>query len=135
MGLTCASIHVFSPNFSSGTPAASLGQLAQALGERLACERIDNPDEADRHLVAAVESPWISFFDLTNPDTVTEESVELGKHLSAASQCPVLLTAVVDSDAFAFLMFDRGKQVDGYSSMRGVLPGRRNKRLPGKPAA
>lgn len=122
MGLTCASLHLYSRDLSSAMP--SLGPLAQDLGNRLEYERIDNPEEAERHFVVAVAPPWFSFFDLTNPDAITEESVNLGKQLSAASQCPVLFTSVVDSDAFACLLFEKGKQVDGYASTRGLLPGR-----------
>jgi hypothetical protein len=124
MGLTCATLHLFSPDASSGTPALSLGQLAEAVGGRLGYERIDNPEEAERHLITAVAPPWVSFFDVTNPGAITDESVDLGKQLSTASHRLVLLTSVLDSDAFAFLLFEKGKQVDGHASTRGLLPGR-----------
>lgn len=130
MGLTCAGLHVFCPDLSSGEPAMSLGQLAVAAVRPLDYERTDNPEEAEHHLVAAVVPPWVSFFDLTNPDAVTDESVDLAKQLSVASRCPVLLTSVLDSDAFAFLLFEKGKQVDGHASTQGLLPGRIKKWAP-----
>lgn len=127
MGLTCASLHVYSPDLSSGASAISPGSLAQATAGLLGCELIDNPEEAERQLVGVAAPPWVSFFDLTNAPVITDESVDLGKQFSAASGCPVLLTSVVDSDAFAFLLFDKGKQVDAHASTPGLLPGRTKK--------
>lgn len=116
MGLTCASLHLFG--------SANLDQLAQALAERLDCDRVDSSDAADRDIAAIAASPWISFFDLSIPNMVTEELTDLGKQLSAVCGRPVMLTAVWDSDVFGFLVFEHGKQVDGYTSGRGLLPGR-----------
>ena len=135
MGLTCASLHLFLRDQYSATATTSFGQLAHDVGDPLGYERVNNPDDADRHLVAAMAPPWLSFFDLTNPDAVTAATVDLGKQLSAASKCPALLTSVVDSDAFAYLLFENGKQVDGYASARGLLPGRTKKWPPEKRAA
>jgi hypothetical protein len=133
MGLTCASLHVYSPEAASG--ALSPHALAQAAGGRLGQELTDNPEEAERQLIAVAVGPWLSFFDVTNPPAVTEESVDLGKQLSAASSCPVLLTSVLDSDAFAFLLFEGGKQVDAHASGPGLLPGRMKKWAPQRRAA
>ena len=123
---------MFSPALSSGTPATNLGLLAEATTGPLGYERIENFEEAERHSIVAVASPWVSFFDVDNPGAVTEELVDLGKRLSAASRCHVLLTAVWDSDAFAFLLFQEGKQVDGHASGSGALPGRIKKWPPEK---
>ncbi len=129
MGLTCTSLHVFAPQ------AMNLDEFVQATGERLGCQRVENADEADRELIAVPAPPWISFFDLSNPDAVTDEVMDLAKQLSAVSHRPVLLTSIWDSDAFGFLLFERGKQVDGYASMRGLLPGRTKKWPPQMRAA
>jgi hypothetical protein len=121
---------MLSPDLASVTPATSVGQsLEMALGP-LGYERIEKPEEAERHFVAAVVAPWVSLFDLANPGVITDELVALGKRLSATSRCPVLLTSVLDSDAFAFLLFENGKQVDGHASTRGLLPGRIKKWVP-----
>src|SRR5262249_61595651 len=120
MGLTCASLHVFSPALS---PLA----LAEAAGGRLGYELVGRAEDADRQLIAVGVSPWLSFFDLTYPPTITDESIDLGKQLSTASGCPVLLTSVFDSDGFAFVVFERGKQVDAHASMPGLFPGRMKK--------
>jgi hypothetical protein len=127
MGLTCASLHVYSPDVSSGASAPSSGALVQAAGGRLGYDLIDNPEEAERQLVVAAAPPWVSVFDLTDAPVMTEESVAWGKQLSASGGGPVLLTSVVDSDAFAFVLFDNGKQVDAHASAPGVLPGRMKK--------
>jgi len=120
MGLTCASLHVWSP-------AQSPRLLAEDAGRRLAYDLVDNSAEADRQLVAVRAEPWVSFFDLTNPPTVTDEALELGKQLSAGAGGPVLLTSVFDSDGFAFVVFERGKQIDAHASMPGLFPGRLKK--------
>src|SRR5262245_6584136 len=120
MGLTCASLHVLLPD----SPAASVAPLLDSALGPLGYERIDSPDESERRFIAASAPPWVSLFDLTGPPAMTEELIDLGKRLSAAARSPVLLTSVVDSDAFAFLVFDAGKQVDGHASARGLIPGR-----------
>jgi hypothetical protein len=130
MGLTCASLHLFAPDCA----AAELDKTIDAAGDRLGYERIDKPEEADRELTAVPAPPWISFFDLSNPNTVTDDLTGLGKQLSAVSKRPVLLTAVWDSDVFGFLLFEHGKQVDGHASGRGLLPGRIRKWPPDKRA-
>ena len=119
MGLTCASLHALTQGPSPAKQAINLDQVVQALAERLGYERADNPEEADRELIA-----------VPNPGAVTGELTHLGKQLSAVSGCLVLLTTVWDSDAFGFLLFERGKQVDGYASLRGLLPGRTRKWSP-----
>jgi hypothetical protein len=124
MGLTCASLHLFSPDLSTGASTTSLGPLAETATGPLGYERCESAAEAERCLLVAVAPPWISVFDASNPGAVTEELVDLGKRFSAASHCPVLLTSVLDSDAFVFLLFQEGKQVDGHASARGVLPGK-----------
>jgi hypothetical protein len=134
MGLTCASLHVYSADSSSSGSGVEVRSLVQAAGSRLGYELVDNADEAERRLDAVAVPEWISFFDMTNPPVITEESVDLGKQLSAASGCPVLITAVVDSDAFAFLLFEKGRQVDAHASMPGLLPGRMKKWPPPKRA-
>src|SRR5437867_221441 len=98
MGLTCASLHVFSA--SKGLQAAALA------GNLLAYELTNNPEEAELELIAVAATPWVSFFDLTNPPAITEASMDLGKQLSAGSACPALLTSVFDSDGFAFVVFE-----------------------------
>ena len=130
MGLTCASLHALTQGPSPAKQAINLDQVVQALAERLGYERADNPEEADRELIAVPAFPWISFFDPSKPGAVTGELTHLGKQLSAVSGWLVLLTTVWDSDAFGFLLFERGKQVDGYASMRGLLPGRTRKWSP-----
>jgi hypothetical protein len=124
MGLTCATLHVFSPDASSATPKLPLEELMRVTGDRLGFDCIDNSGEADRELIAVSAPPWVTLLDLSNPDAVTEEFTGLGKKLSEVSKRPVLLTAVWDSDVFGFLLFENGKQVDGYASGRGLLPGR-----------
>lgn len=123
MGLTCAALHMFSPALS-GAAAQSLAHLAATAVAPLGYDPVSNPDEADLHLVAVAAEPWVTLFDRANPGGVTEDSVDLGKRFSAAAQGPVLLTTVYDSDMFGFILFDKGKQVDGYASGRGLLPGR-----------
>src|SRR5437762_4382886 len=129
MGLTCASLHIFSANGALGAPS-----LADTAGKLLAYELASNPEEADLELIAIAAAPWVSFFDLTNPPTITEASIELGKQFSAGSGCPVVLTSVFDSDGFAFVIFEQGKQVDDHASMPGLLPGRLKKWPPAKRA-
>jgi hypothetical protein len=102
----------------------SPGTLAQAAGGLLGYELIDNPEEAERQLISVAAPPWVSFFDLTNAPAITDESVDLGKQVSKCAGCPVLLTSVLDSDAFAFLLFKKGKQVDAHASTPGLLPGK-----------
>src|SRR6266568_6752367 len=129
MGLTCASLHIFSASGALGAPS-----LAATGGKLLAYELTNNPEEAELELIAVAAAPWISFFDLTNPPTITEASMELGKQFSAGSGCPVLLTSVFDSDGFAFVVFEQGKQVDAHASMPGLLPVRMKKWPPAKRA-
>lgn len=92
--------------------------------DQLGYEPVSNLEEADYRLVAVAAQPWVSVFDMASPGAMTEESVTLGRALSSAASSPVLLTTVYDSDGFGFLLFDKGKQVDGHASMRGLLPGR-----------
>lgn len=134
MGLTCASLHVYSADSSSSGSGVDARSLMRAVGNLLGYELVDNAEEAERRLDAVVMPGWISFFDMTNPPVITEESVDLGKQLSAASGGPVLLTSVVDSDGFAFVLFEKGKQVDAHTSMPGLLPGRMKKWPPPKRA-
>src|SRR5437588_10359094 len=126
MGLTCASLHIFS---------ASKALEARALAENLlAYELTNNLEEAELELIAVAAAPWISFFDLTNPPAITEASMDFGKQFSAGSGGPVLLTSVFDSDGFAFVVFEQGRQVDAHASMPGLLPGRMKKWPPAKRA-
>src|SRR5262245_23743874 len=126
MGLSCASLHFPGSN--------NLDQIVQALAERLRCDRVESGDLADRALAAVQTPPWISIFDLSNPDGVTDELTDLGKQLSAVSEGPVLLTAVWDSDVFGFILYENGSQIDGYASGRGLLPGRIKRMTPDKRA-
>jgi hypothetical protein len=126
MGLTCAALHL--------STTADLDTLAQAVGQRLGCDQVESSDAADREFAAVISAPWISFFDLSNPNAVTDELAELGKQLSVISKEPVLLAAVWDSDVFGFMLFENGKQVDGYASGRGLLTGRIKKLPPDKRA-
>src|SRR5262245_818556 len=127
MGSTLASLHVYAPAPAAGASAISPDSVAKSAANLLGYDLVNDSDNAERQLVAVGVPPWLSFFDLTGPPAITEESVDLGKQLSAGSGCPVLLTSVLDSDAFAFVVFEKGKQVDAHASMSGVLPGRMKK--------
>lgn len=54
---------------------------------------------------------------------ITAETIAWGKQLSAVATGSVLFTSVWDSDGFAFLLLQDGKQVDAYASRRSHAAG------------
>lgn len=130
MGLTCASLHLLAPDLAAAEPASRQSVLRAALAQALGCEPVDNADEAERHLIVAAAPPWISFFDAA--EVLAKELPSLGVFFSGYYPSPALYTAVFDSDTFGFLLYEKGKQVDGHASARGLLPGRIKKWPPDK---
>ncbi|WP_322494393.1 hypothetical protein [Chloroflexus sp.] len=130
MGLTCLSFHVYARDTASDSLPHQAVALAVAAAQRLDFEPVARAEDADRTLIAIAEPPWISYFDLANPPVISAETIAWGKQFSAVATGPVLLTSVWDSDGFAFLSFQDGKQVDAYASRRGMIPGRLRKWTP-----
>lgn len=113
MGLTCANVHVFAPGLSA---AADVDKLMDIAGQRLGCERVENEADADRALAVLHAPPWLTILDPASAGAIEKESIDLAKQFSASSGGPVLIASVHDSDFFSFLLFEKGKQVDGYTS-------------------
>ena len=65
---------------------------------------------------------WVSVF----PDGVDQDSAALqtlGAELSQRLQRPVIAFLVHDSDIFAYMLFDKGKELDRYDSAPGYFSG------------
>ena len=118
MGLTCANIHLF-----MGPDGADAAQVLSRACQQLGYEPVEDLSTTSCQLVSVGEAPWISILDPGGAPVITAELVELAGQLSNASNCPVLLASVYDSDEFTFLVFEKGKQVDGYGSRGDFLPG------------
>src|SRR5438445_11264492 len=130
MGLTCANIHIFLDG--STTAPVSWDRLLEESSDRLGYEHVPDPANSERHLAAIRTDSWLSVFDSLSAGTVSGDLTELATQLSAVARCPVPVAAVYDSDEFAFLLYESGKQVDGFASHDELLPFKVSKWSPKK---
>jgi hypothetical protein len=132
MGLTCANIHVFLDASTTVSAPESLDRLLEEASDRLGYEQVPDPANSERHLAAIRTQSWLSVFDSLSAGTMSGDLAELATQLSAVACCPVLVAAVYDSDEFAFLLYESGKQVDGFASNDELVPFKVNKWSPKK---
>lgn len=121
MGLTCANIHVFS-GVLTGTGPTETDQLIGQAGQRLGYEAATPRGPGERQLTAVAGSMWTTVLESEGAGLVTEALIDLARELSTVSAGPVLIGSVYDSDEFALLVFERGKQVDGHASADQLVP-------------
>ena len=88
MGLTCASLHALTQGPSPAKQAINLDQVVQALAERLGYERADNPEEADRELIA-VPNPGCRYGRVDAPGKAAFRGLRLAgvAHDSLGQRC------------------------------------------------
>jgi hypothetical protein len=122
MGLTCANLHVFTGGSATPSQEADVDRFLDEAQRPLGFERAERESDADLSLAIIAAPSWLTLLDPANPGVISEEMVKLAQQLSAASRCPVLIASVYDSDDFAFLLFDKGKQVDGFASNEELVP-------------
>jgi hypothetical protein len=122
VGLTCATIQVFAGDLQEAEGEAGVDRLIQSACRRIGYEPVDEPPAGERQLAVVLARSWLSILDQESTGVVTGSLVDLARELSKVSGGPVLVASVHDSDGFAFLLFERGKQVDGHASNDGLVP-------------
>lgn len=129
MGLSSANLFLYAPASIASVCGATdyLADTVLMAGRTLGYEPVGTLPEADHYFAAMISGAWSCLWDRNSPPIVTSHLVSFAKQLSRSAEAPVLLTSVVDSDDFAFLVFDAGRQVDGFASHRGLLPVRFSK--------
>jgi tetratricopeptide (TPR) repeat protein len=111
MGTTAAALHVLIP------PGAAEGAHAVALADayaRLGYARADGGGEARKRVVLEGGTPgaFVSAYDSDNDRLDGGELKELAVALSRTLHTAAIVTGVYDSDAFLFLLYHDGKQID-----------------------
>ena len=120
MGTTCANLHIFVKDRSAQSP--------EAVGHRLtsACDKLgfesSAPEDADLRLVVSSGGDWLTIHIDGQAGILTETDLRLAAEISSDAKSPVLVTSLYDSDEFAYLLFDKGKQIDGYTTSAGIVP-------------
>ena len=127
MGTTCASFHL----------KCSLSDAAKAVGRaytRLGYERLKKPSaEANKQVIlfAAPGESYVSVYDNANADLDSGELKDAALAASKGLKAAAVMTSLYDSDAYEFVVFNNGRQVDlmmtdaeGYAGPLKRLSGR-----------
>jgi hypothetical protein len=116
MGTTCANLHIFAKD----TAERAEPWLTSA------CDRLDfvpaDSANADLRIAIGFTENWLTIQNEGLAGILSETDLKLAAEISRETKSPVLVTALYDSDEFAFLLFENGKQVDGYSTDAGIVP-------------
>ncbi len=109
MGTTASSLHLLLP---PGIKDLGAREMRYAY-ETLRYAPAPGGDSAKRVVLSAQESDgYVSVYDSDNNKLDTGELKELAAKLSERLHTIALHTAVYDSDAFIFLLYHEGKQID-----------------------
>ena len=120
MGLTCANLHVFTGGLPAPLQEADIDHFLEEAYRPLGFERAKSASAAERALAVIPAPSWLTVLDPAS--VVSEDWAEFAQQLSQTSGCPALIASVYDSDKFAFLLFEKGKQVDGYATDKELVP-------------
>jgi hypothetical protein len=122
MGLTCANLHLFTGGLPAPLQEAGIDHFLEEAYRPLGFERAESASAAERALAVIRAPSWLTVLDPANPGVVSADWAEFAQQLSQTSGCPALIASVYDSDKFAFLLFEKGKQVDGYATDKELVP-------------
>ncbi|MFY9719115.1 MAG: hypothetical protein WAK16_05660 [Candidatus Cybelea sp.] len=109
MGTTASSLHVLLPPSVEGLGVAEIGGAYEGLGYA-PCPAADS--EKRVVLSSGESNGYVSVYDSDNDKLDTGELKELAAKLSERLRTVALHTAVYDSDAFIFMLYHDGKQID-----------------------
>jgi hypothetical protein len=111
MGTTAAALHVLIP---PGAPEGSCVPAVLRAYERLGYVRANDEAEGGKRVALEGGAPgaFLSAYDSDNDRLDGGELKELAVILSAELHTAAIVTSVYDSDAFLFLLYHDGKQVD-----------------------
>ncbi len=107
MGLTAASLHLLQPS-GFADPAALVARAYAKLGWVPA----KRAEDATRRVVLREAGDWIAVEDAACASLDDGTLKELAALLSRAAGSAAVVGSVDDGDAFAFLFYDKGRQVD-----------------------
>ncbi len=113
MGTTAAGLHILNPD--GGTDVA--GPVAAAY-RKIGYTLTKNPRSVTRRTCLIARSDFVSLHDSGNDAFDTGELKEIAVAISKSIRTVVIVTSVLDSDSFEFLIYDRGKQIDAAVSDR-----------------
>jgi hypothetical protein len=127
MGTTCASFHLMC------APSDAAKAVARAYG-KLGYQRLKKPAAGDDKQVILFAVPgesYVSVYDSTNADLDSGELKDAALAASKLLKAGAVMTSLYDSDAYEFVVFDNGRQVDllmtdaeGYAGPLKRLSGR-----------
>ncbi len=126
MGRTCTEIHVLPrPEASSAETSGQLVEQAlRSMGYVVAEANSLASPVAARRLTTCSAPPWVAVFSDDEGGVLTPATLELAKQLSQAISGLAVITTVYDSDDFAIVLVERGKQIDALASSAAILPDR-----------
>ena len=107
MGLTAASLHLLQPS-GLEDPAALVAKAYAKLG----WAPPKRGEDATRRVLLRDAGDWIALEDSAWAATQDGTLQDLAALLSRAAGSAAVVATVVDSDAFTFLLYDKGRQVD-----------------------
>jgi len=127
MGTTCASFHLMC------SPSHAVKAVARAYG-KLGYERLKKPAAGGGKqviLFAVHGESYVSVYDSTNADLDSGELKDAALAASKLLKAGAVMTSLYDSDAYEFVVFNNGRQVDllmtdteGYAGPLKRLSGR-----------
>jgi hypothetical protein len=109
MGTTASSVHVLLPSANDGSIDTAFIRAYEETGFAPASE----PAGAKRVvLVKSSNGPYVSAYDSDNEQLDTGDLKEIAVRLSKQLATSVIFTGLYDSDAFIFILYYKGEQID-----------------------